>query len=77
MGFDEEKSILLSWHVEINTFPKILQHIGEWLPSFHFGSGAWNIIQGNSPDLKNYLILLGYLVVFILVATYIRGKQEN
>ncbi|WP_060679562.1 ABC transporter permease [Virgibacillus halodenitrificans] len=60
----------------INTFPTFLQNIAEWLPSYHFGSGAWNIVQGTSPDWQSYLILIGYLIIFLLLAVSIRRKQE-
>ncbi|MGM8215972.1 ABC transporter permease [Bacillaceae bacterium W0354] len=58
-------------------FPEFLQNIAQWLPSFHFASGAWEIVLGNAPELKSYLLLLGYLVIFMALAVYIRGKQEN
>ncbi|WP_077356717.1 ABC transporter permease [Virgibacillus halodenitrificans] len=60
----------------INTFPIFLQNIAEWLPSYHFGSGAWNIVQGTSPDWQSYVILIGYLIIFLLLAVSIRRKQE-
>lgn len=56
--------------------PTMIQKIGVWLPAFHFGNGAWEIIRGNSPELKNILILSAYLIVFMISSTYIRKKQE-
>ncbi|MCH1627287.1 ABC transporter permease [Ferdinandcohnia quinoae] len=56
--------------------PDIMQKIGKWLPSYNFGSGAWEIIRGGSPDLANILILIGYLFLFMLLSSYIRRKQE-
>jgi len=56
--------------------PDTIQKVGSLLPAFHFGNGAWQIIGGNSPELKNILILFGYLVLFMLLSTYIRKKQE-
>jgi ABC-2 type transport system permease protein len=53
-----------------------MQNIGHWLPSYHFGSGAWEIIQGRMPSWKNILILFTYLVVLMLLSNYIRRKQE-
>jgi ABC-2 type transport system permease protein len=56
--------------------PKMMQNIGKWLPSYNFGSGAWEIVRGGLPDWKNILILIAYLVVFMLLSKYIRRKQE-
>jgi ABC-2 type transport system permease protein len=56
--------------------PKVMQNIGKWLPSYNFGSGAWEIVRGGLPDWKNILILIAYLVVFMLLSKYIRRKQE-
>lgn len=60
----------------LEIMPKMMQSIGHWLPSYHFGSGAWEIVQGGSPSWKNFLFLFTYLVVFMLLSIYIRRKQE-
>ncbi|RCX18502.1 ABC-2 type transport system permease protein [Fontibacillus phaseoli] len=60
----------------IEIMPKLMQHIGKWLPSYNFGNGAWEIIRGHAPDWSNILILLGYLILFMILSTYIRKKQE-
>lgn len=60
----------------LEIMPKVMQNIGQWMPSYHFGSGAWEIVQGNLPSWKNILILFAYLVVFMLLSKYIRRKQE-
>lgn len=56
--------------------PKIIQTIGVWLPAYNYGNGAWGIIRGNAPNLKNIAILVGYLILFMVLSTYIRRKQE-
>ncbi|QED48605.1 ABC transporter permease [Cytobacillus dafuensis] len=56
--------------------PEFVQAFGKWLPSYNFGNGAWQIIRGNSPELKNIMILIGYLFLFMLLSGYIRRKQE-
>ncbi|MDQ0156201.1 ABC transporter permease [Robertmurraya andreesenii] len=56
--------------------PKVIQNIGQWLPSYNFGNGAWQIIRGNAPEWSNIFILFGYLVVFVILSSYIRRKQE-
>lgn len=56
--------------------PKVIQNIGQWLPSYNFGNGAWQIIRGNLPEWSNILVLFGYLVIFMILSSYIRRKQE-
>jgi ABC-2 type transport system permease protein len=60
----------------LETFPTMLRTIGQWLPSYSFGNGAWEIVNGNAPQWHNIFILVGYLVVFMVLSTYIRKKQE-
>jgi len=60
----------------LEVMPTLMQNIGHWLPSYHFGSGAWEIVEGGMPSWKNMLVLLAYLVLFMLLSTYIRRKQE-
>lgn len=60
----------------LEIMPKLMQRIGEWLPSYNYGKGAWEIARGASPDWTNVLILLGYLLVFMVLSSYIRKKQE-
>lgn len=60
----------------MSILPELMQNIGKWLPSYHFGNGAWEIVSGNYPDWRNVLILGGYLIVFMLLSMYIRKKQE-
>lgn len=56
--------------------PKAVQAVGNWLPAYHYGSGAWEIIRGNLPNMKNVFILAVYLVLFMILSSYIRRKQE-
>jgi ABC-2 type transport system permease protein len=60
----------------LELMPKVMQNIGKWLPSYNFGSGAWEIVRGGLPDWKNILILIAYLALFMLLSNYIRRKQE-
>lgn len=60
----------------LELMPKTMQNIGRWLPSYHFGNGAWQIVQGGEPSWKNILILIAYLAVFMVLSSYIRRKQE-
>lgn len=56
--------------------PDVVQTFGVWLPSYNFGNGAWQIIQGNTPEGRNLLILAAYLVLFMVLSIYIRNRQE-
>ncbi|MDQ0268651.1 ABC transporter permease [Cytobacillus purgationiresistens] len=60
----------------IDVMPSFIQAISKWIPSFHFGSGAWEIVRGNYPSLLNIAILIGYLFIFVVLSLYIRRKQE-
>jgi len=60
----------------LEVMPNMMQTIAQWLPSYHFGNGAWNIVRGELPNWKNFLILIAYLALFILLSKYIRRKQE-
>lgn len=60
----------------LDVMPKMMQTIAEWLPSYHFGNGAWEIVGGGLPDWKNIVILIAYLILFMLLSKYIRRKQE-
>lgn len=56
--------------------PDFIQKVGKWLPSYNFGSGAWEIVRGNSPEWSNILALIGYLFLFMILSSYVRKKQE-
>lgn len=60
----------------LDIMPRLIQQIGKWLPSYNFGNGAWQIVRGHAPDWNNVLVLLVYLIVFMILSTYIRKKQE-
>lgn len=56
--------------------PNFVQTIGKWLPSYHYGSGAWEIVRGGHPDWLNFTLLGGYLLLFMVLSSYTRRKQE-
>lgn len=60
----------------LEIMPKLMQTIGQWLPSYNYGNGAWLIVRGEAPALSSVLILLGYFIFFMLLSKYIRRKQE-
>lgn len=69
-------AILGGLWMPMDILPKILQNIGNWLPGFHYGNGAWEIIRGDLPEIKNISVLSVYSVIFMLLSIYIRRKQE-
>ena len=60
----------------MEVLPKMIQNIGAWLPAYNYGNGAWEIIRGQTPELRNIVILAAYLILFMVISTYIRRKQE-
>jgi ABC-2 type transport system permease protein len=60
----------------IEVMPTLMQQIGKWLPSYNYGNGAWEIIRGDYPDWKNFLILVLFMFLFMLLSKYVRRKQE-
>lgn len=60
----------------MEVLPKMVQAISIWLPAYNYGNGAWEIIRGGVPELKNIAILVGYLIIFMVLSSYIRRKQE-
>ncbi|WP_100330024.1 ABC transporter permease [Bacillus xiapuensis] len=60
----------------LDVMPETMQKIAEWLPSYHYGSGAWELIRGDAPSWKNVLILLSYFLLFMILSSYTRRKQE-
>ncbi|WP_379970702.1 ABC transporter permease [Ectobacillus sp. sgz5001026] len=69
-------SMLGGLWIPLEIFPTTLQTIGKILPTYSFGNGAWNIVDGKAPDLGNAALLAGYLVVFVVLSIYIRKRQE-
>ncbi|MFD0692865.1 ABC transporter permease [Paenibacillus sp. GCM10027628] len=60
----------------IQSMPKIMQDIASYSPSFRFGQGAWNIISGGGLSLEGVIILAAYLIVFVVLSSYILKKQK-
>lgn len=69
-------AILGGMWMPLEAMPKMIQNIGQWLPSYNFGNGVWSIVRGDFPDVMNIVILFGYFVVFVLLSSYIRKRQE-
>lgn len=60
----------------LEIMPKVMQNVAQWLPSYHYGNGVWEIVRGGAPEWKNILLLVAYLVLFMVLSKYIRRKQE-
>lgn len=60
----------------LEVFPAPIQVLSSWLPVYNYGMGAWSIVNGGMPEMKNIAILTSYLVIFMLLSIYIRKKQE-
>lgn len=58
------------------TLPAWLQSIGQWLPSYRYASGAWTMISGNLPQWLDFLLLLSYGFIFVVLSSYIMNKRE-
>ncbi|MFD1739652.1 ABC transporter permease [Bacillus salitolerans] len=69
-------AILGGLWMPLEIMPTIVQNIGEWLPTYRYGHGAWNILAGESPQLVDAGILLLYLVIFMVLSVYISKRQE-
>ncbi|WP_028549897.1 ABC transporter permease [Paenibacillus sp. UNC451MF] len=60
----------------IQAMPSVMQQIALWLPSYRYGQGAWNIISGSSVDWIGIIVLAAYVVVFMILSTYMIKRQE-
>ncbi|MFD3446745.1 ABC transporter permease [Microbacteriaceae bacterium 4G12] len=69
-------AILGGLWMPIEIFPKVLRSIGEWTPTYHFGSGAWDIVAGKAVSFENVAVLGGYFIAFVVLSIYIRKRQE-
>lgn len=58
------------------TMPKLMRDIAELLPTNRLGQGAWRIVAGSAVEWASIAILAAYVIVFMLVSSYIIKKQE-
>ncbi len=64
----------LWWPIQI--MPKFLQHLAQWLPTYRLADGAWRMLAGHAPAVKDLALLLGYLVVFTLAAMWVVRRRQ-
>lgn len=69
-------AILGGMWTPLQFMPEPIQKVGEWMPSYHYGNGAWQIVQGDLPEFENVLFLAVYFILFMVLSLYGRRKQE-
>jgi len=69
-------SIVGGLWMPISTMPDFMQQIAKLMPTYRLGQGAWSIIGGGGVMWSNLGILAAYVVVFMLLSTYLIRKQE-
>lgn len=60
----------------LQSLPKWMQAIGEWLPSHRYANGAWNMVDGSAPESIDFIILAGSGLLFMVVSVYIYNRRE-
>jgi ABC-2 type transport system permease protein len=58
------------------TMPSVMQTIAKFTPTFRLGQGAWNLVGGGTIDWNGVAILAAYVIVFMVLSSYILKKQE-
>jgi ABC-2 type transport system permease protein len=53
-----------------------MQTIAKFTPTYRLGQGAWNLVGGGAINWGGALILGAYVIVFMLLSTYIMKRQE-
>ncbi|MBO9596966.1 MAG: hypothetical protein J7559_03965, partial [Cohnella sp.] len=69
-------SILGGLWFPTETMSDTMQKIAHVLPTYRLGQGAWDAVAGASVNWNGALILLGYVVVFLVLSSYVMKKQE-
>ncbi|MFC4811120.1 ABC transporter permease [Paenibacillus sp. GCM10023250] len=69
-------SVLGGLWMPITTMSKTMQNIAQALPTYRLGQGAWNMLAGGTVDWAGIGILAAYVVVFMVLSSYIMRKQE-
>jgi ABC-2 type transport system permease protein len=54
----------------------VMQNIAKFTPTYRLGQGAWNLVGGGAIEWTGALILAAYVIVFMLLSTYIMKRQE-
>jgi ABC-2 type transport system permease protein len=59
-----------------STMSATMQNIAKFTPTNRLGQGAWNIVGGSTLDPAGVAILAAYVIVFMLLSSYIMKRQE-
>lgn len=57
--------------------PSLMQHIADWMPTYHLAHVAWQLVAAKSPSFADFAVLLGYLVLFTLLALWVTGRRSE
>ncbi|WP_308637631.1 ABC transporter permease [Paenibacillus silvisoli] len=60
----------------VETMSSTMRNIAELLPTYRLGQGAWNLIANGSLSWEGIGILAAYVVVLMVVSSWIMKKQE-
>jgi len=69
-------SILGGLWFPTETMSSTMRNIAHVLPTYRLGQGAWDAVAGASVNWNGVLILVGYVVVFLVLSSYVMRKQE-
>lgn len=69
-------AILGGLWMPLSTLPTWMQSIGQWLPSYRYAHGAWNILSGHSPAMLDWTMLIVYGAAFMLLSSYLFNRQD-
>jgi ABC-2 type transport system permease protein len=70
-------SILGGLWFPVTTMSKTMQEIAKLTPTYRLGQGAWSIVGGNSVQWAGAAVLVGYVIVCVVLASFIMRKQET
>lgn len=69
-------SILGGLWMPLSIMPESIRRIAGYLPSYHFGHGAWNVLASRGLDWASVENLAAYTLLFMLLSVYILKRQE-
>ncbi|SDC69521.1 ABC-2 type transport system permease protein [Terribacillus halophilus] len=70
-------AILGGLWMPLGTFPEWVQMIGEWLPSYLYARGAWNIAAGEGIEISNIIILVCYFLLCFIGAMTLQYRHRS
>jgi ABC-2 type transport system permease protein len=61
----------------IFTMPSIMRTIAYAMPTYNYANIAWGLLAGKSPEIENILVLVGYTLIFILIAVVLYRRDHS